>query len=132
MITLDTSAIVALFVAGDRYHRDAVRCLEEVDRITVVPAAILAEVDACLRRLLVTDACISFLEAIERGDPLLDCGDMDPPRIKGLMARHADLGLRFPDAAVVACAERNGGAVLAFDRRDLEVVALDALITLLP
>ena len=58
----------------------------------------------------------AFLRGLERGQTLLDCGDRDLPRIRQLMARYADLPLRFGDAAVVACAERNGGVILSFDR----------------
>jgi predicted nucleic acid-binding protein len=39
-----------------------------------------------------------------------------------LLGRYADLRLGFADAAVVACAERNGGTVLTFDLRDFSVI----------
>jgi len=48
------------------------------------------------------------------------------------MRRYADLPLGFSDAAVIACAERSGGSVLTFDRRDFEVVARDVPITVVP
>jgi len=54
------------------------------------------------------------------------------PRIRELMTRYVDLHLGFADAAVVACAERNGGAVLTFDRRDFDVIARDLPITVVP
>ena len=63
---------------------------------------------------------------------MLDCGDLDPPRIRELMARFSDLHLGYADAAVIACAERNGGRVLTFDRRDFDVVARDVPITVVP
>jgi predicted nucleic acid-binding protein len=66
------------------------------------------------------------------GSLLLDCGDEDPPRARELMVRFEDLRLGFADAAVIACAERNGGRVFTFDRRDLDVVARDVPITLVP
>ena len=72
------------------------------------------------------------LEALIDGSVLLDCGDEDPPRIRELMRRYADLPMWFSDAAVIACAERSGGRVLTFDRRDFAVVALDAPITVVP
>jgi uncharacterized protein len=46
--------------------------------------------------------------------------------------RYPDLELGFTDAAVIACAERNGGKVLTFDRRDFDVVAREGRITILP
>ena len=45
---------------------------------------------------------------------------------------HADLALGYVDAAVIACVERRGGPVLAFDRRESGVVAADGTITVLP
>ena len=49
----------------------------------------------------------------------------------GAGPRYKDLPLGFGDAAVVACAERTGGRVLSFDRRDFSVVAGEGTITLL-
>jgi hypothetical protein len=48
------------------------------------------------------------------------------------VVKYKDLALGFADASVVACAERSGGRVLTFDRRDLDVVARSAKITLVP
>ncbi|HLB39612.1 MAG TPA: PIN domain-containing protein [Actinomycetota bacterium] len=132
MITLDTSGIVALFSRGDRHHADAARALGMHRGPTVVPVGILAEVEYVLSSRLAPSAAVAFLQGLERGESLLDCGDADMPRVRELMSRYADLGLGFADAAVIACAERNGGDVLTFDRRDLEIVARDLPITLVP
>ena len=78
------------------------------------------------------DVLRRFLGGFEDGTTLLDCGDSDIPRIRELMARYADIELGFADACVIACAERNGGGVLTFDRRDFEVVAREVPITLVP
>lgn len=92
----------------------------------------LAEMAYMAGRRTGDEAFRRFLAGFEDASTLLDCGDVDPPRIRELMERYADLGLGFADAAVIACAERNGGAVLTFDRRDFEVVAAEGLLTLLP
>jgi predicted nucleic acid-binding protein len=99
---------------------------------TVVPVGILAEVDRVLGRRLAPAATLTFLEGIETGETLLDCGDLDLPRIRALMSGYADLPLGFPDAAVVACAERNGGTVLTFHRETLQAISRDLPITLIP
>ena len=52
--------------------------------------------------------------------------------VRQLVARYADLSLGFVDAAVIACAERNGGRVLTFDLRDFGVVAAEGTITIVP
>ena len=99
---------------------------------TVVPVGILAEVDRVLGRRLERAATLTFMEGIETSENLLDCGDLDLPRIRALMSRYAELPLGFPDAAVIACAERNGGTVLTFDRDGLGTVSRDLPITLIP
>ncbi len=132
MITLDTSGIVALAKTKDANHAQARAALEGVDDVTVVPAPILAEVTYMLDARLGPRGVRAFLEGLTHGETLLDCADADVPRVIELMDRYRDLGLGFPDASVIACAERNGGQVLTFDRRDFEVVARDVPITLLP
>jgi len=37
-----------------------------------------------------------------------------------------------PRSIVIACAERNGGRILTFDRRDFGVVAAERRCTILP
>ncbi len=132
VITLDTSGIVALFSRSDRHHAEAARAIAAHRGPTVVPLGILAEVQHVLSTRLAPSAAVAFLEGLERGESLLDCGDADVPRVRELMVRYGELPLGFADAAVVACAERNGGPVLTFDRRDFEVVARDVPITLVP
>jgi len=132
VITLDTSGIVALFIRKDQRHGEAVRALGAARMPTVVPVGILAEVDAVLGRRLAPVASLVFLEGIQTGETLLDCGDLDLPRITTLMSRYAALPLGFADAAVVACAERNGGIVLTFDREGLQSISGDLPITLIP
>jgi predicted nucleic acid-binding protein len=131
VITLDTSAIVALVNRSDVRHGDAARALVDHGP-TVVPVAILAEVAQVLDQRLGPIATVGFLRGLEQGDSLLDCGDADVPRIRELMGRFTEPALGFTDAAVVACAERNGGEVLTFDRAALEPVAREVPISLVP
>lgn len=49
-----------------------------------------------------------------------------------LVRRYADLELGLVDAAVIACAERNGGRVLTLDLRHFGVVAREGTITIVP
>ena len=131
MITLDTSAVIALVNRSDVRHGDAARALANHGP-TVVPVAILADVARVLDERLGLMATVGFLRGLEEGDSLLDCGDADVPRIRELMARFTEPALRFTDAAVVACAERNGGHVLTFDRTALEPVAREVPVSLVP
>jgi hypothetical protein len=132
MITLDTSAVVALTLRDDGNHVAAVsELMARRDRV-VLPAAILAEVDDAFRSRSGDPSCVPLLEGIQRGDTLLDCGDRDVPRILELMVGYHELSLPFARAAVAACAERNGGSLLTFDRRALGVLAREIAITLVP
>ena len=63
---------------------------------------------------------------------VLDCGEHDFSRVRHLVRRYADLPLGLVDAAVIACAERNGGRVLTLDLRHFGVVAREGALTLLP
>lgn len=73
---------------------------------------------------------LRFLQDIRSGEFILDCGENDIPRIAELVARYHDLPLGYADAAVIACAERNGGKVLTLDYRHFGVVARAGLIRL--
>jgi predicted nucleic acid-binding protein len=53
-------------------------------------------------------------------------------RIRALVRRYQDPPLGFCDAAVLACAEGSNGRVLTFDRRDFDVVAREATISVQP
>jgi uncharacterized protein len=130
VITLDASSILALLSEQARAHRRAVDVLRSAPLPTVVPAATLAEVDRVLTSGLGQGATVRFLRGLERGETLLDCGDADLPRIRELMLRFDDLDLSA--AAVVACAERNGGTIFTFARKRLEAVEADVPITPIP
>jgi predicted nucleic acid-binding protein len=132
VIVLDTSGVLALVSTRDEHHAAAVDAVAHGHRSTVVPAGILSEIASMVDRRVDPRATLAFLSGVLTAETLLDCGDADLVRIVELMHRYRDRRLGFADACVVACAERNGGDVLAFDRHDLEVVARDVPITLLP
>jgi hypothetical protein len=131
LITLDTSAIVALQDRKDARHAEAVRVLEVQLAPAVVPSGILAEIAYLLDRRL-PGSMDRILASIEDGSLAVDCGDHDIPRVRELMTRYADLRLGFADSVVISCAERNGGKVVTFDRRDFDVVAREGTIVVLP
>ena len=74
----------------------------------------------------------AFVEDLRDGRFVLDCGDNDFSRIHILIRRYDDLHLGLVDAAVIACAERNGGRVLTLDVRHFGVVAREGTIVLVP
>jgi predicted nucleic acid-binding protein len=97
-----------------------------------VPAGILGELGYMVETRLGRGALRPFLQNLDEGVLALDCGELDFPRIWHLMDRYYDIRLGFADAAVVACAERNGGRVMTFDRRHFDVVAREGTITVVP
>lgn len=131
MITLDTSAVVAILDRGEDTHEAVVEVLTRDRGPYVLPVGLLGELAYVVETKLggrVLDAVLADLEA---GAYTLDCGEDDLPRVRELAHRYADLPLGYADAAVIACAERNGGRLLALDK-DFGVVAREGTITVLP
>jgi predicted nucleic acid-binding protein len=130
MITLDTSALLALLDRGDPDHASCVDALTQEHRPYLIPAGILAEVGYLAPLKVGLAATAIFLEDIAESAYLLDCGERDIPRIIELMRRYEDLPLGLTDASVIACAERSGGRLLTLDRRDFAIVAGEGRIVL--
>jgi uncharacterized protein len=131
LITLDTSALLTLIDRTDPEHRSVVAALTNDPGPYLIPAGILSEVAYLVESRLGAKAMDAVLADIEEGAFTLDCGDADLPRVRELALRYSDLPLGYADAAVVACAERHGGRVLALDK-DFNVVAAEKTISVLP
>lgn len=131
MITLDTSAILAIASAEDPDHERAVGALPSQPGPYLVPVGILAEVTYMLEQRGRHGSVEALLADLESGGLTAYCGDDDFARVRELVRRYADLPLGFADASVVACAERHRGRVLAFDRH-FAVVAAEGTIEVLP
>lgn len=132
MITLDTSAILALLDADEPAHENVVRALDAERPPFLVPAAILCEVGYLVQRRLGGEAIDAFLADLAEGQLTFDATNADLGRIRSLVARYSDLPLGVADAAVVACAERSGGRVMTLDRRDFEIVGREVGLVLVP
>ncbi len=132
MITLDTSALLALLNRDDRdYLR--VRAAADADGgHYVLPAATLAETTSFVEARMSPVVLDALLIDLEAGAFDVDLDRRDYPRIRQLVGRYADLPLGFVDAAMIACAERNGGQVLTLDLRHFGVVAREGTIIILP
>jgi predicted nucleic acid-binding protein len=131
VITLDSSAIIAVTNADDPDHETVTATLLAEPEPWLIPEGILAEVAFMLEKLG-ADVLDSFLQDIENGPYTLEDSRADIPRIRVLAHRYSNLPLGFSDAAVIACAERNRGRVLSIDHRDFQIVARERTITLLP
>lgn len=132
MITLDTSAVVALMDRRDADHKRVRDALTGDPGPYLLPSWILAEVAYFAEVRMPAKAADALLDDLATGAYSIECGDGDVPRIRELVRRYADLPLGIADAAVIACAERNGGRVLTLDLRDFAVVAQEGKIQVLP
>lgn len=133
MITLDTSGLFAALSEDDRNHGPARAALLADRGPRLVPAAILGEAAYLIERELPPASLDAFLLDLHDGGFTLECDVLqDIPRARSLLRCYADLRLGFVDAAVIACAERNGGRVLTTDLRHFGVVAREGTITILP
>ncbi len=129
MILLDPSSVAALLDPRSPNHARARTSLERSGSQTVVPAAALDAIARVATSSNGPRATRAFLRGVVDGETLLDCGDLDLPRILELLVRYEDVSLSLAQGAVVACAERHGGLVLSFDD-PLRDVARDGLIEL--
>jgi len=132
VITLDSSAILAFVNHSDRWHAQVRDTLLDDEGPYIIPVSILSEMCYMIESKLTQDALISFLSDIDMGGYMLDCGEQDFPRIYRLVSKYADFPPGFADAAVIACAERNGGRVLTLDMRHFGVVAREGTLILAP
>jgi uncharacterized protein len=131
LITLDTSAVLPLIYRRDPAHHQMRAVVAATRGPYLVPAAVLAEIGYLATRRSGQRELDLFLDDLVAGALTYHCGDRDLPRVRELVDRYHDLPLGVADASVVACAERNGGKVLALDR-DFTVVAKEGTITVLP
>jgi predicted nucleic acid-binding protein len=132
VITLDTSAIFALLDRRERHHDQVREALTADPGPYLVPVGILAEIAHLVENTLGGNTLDAFLADLEEGTFRLECGDEDLARIRALARRYKDMPLGFADAAVIACAERNGGRVLTLDLRHFSVIAREGKLDILP
>jgi predicted nucleic acid-binding protein len=132
VFTLDSSGLFAILNRRDPDRDRARAALSAAKRPYLVPAGILCEAACLIEHRLRLDVLEAFLSDMEIGGYTLECGERDLGRIRALVRRYADLPLGFADAAVIACAERNGGRALTFDLRHFAVVAREGRLTILP
>lgn len=132
MITLDTSAVIALFDERESAHAAVAQALNTYRPPYIVPAGILSEITYIMETRLDTRTEDLFLADLQAGAYQLDCGEQDLGFIRQLVTRYSNLPLGFADASVVACAERHGGTVATLDRRHFAVVAGEHPIKIVP
>lgn len=132
MVIVDTSALIAAVDRQDPNHIVASRFFQGELGPLIIPAGILAEICYFLETRYGPKSLDQFLGNVVGGGFMLDFVESDVQRVLTLVRRYHDLPLGYADAAVIACAERNGGRVATFDLRHFGVVAREGTITILP
>ena len=133
--TRDSSGLLALLNRDDKHHAARVAAFREDGGPYLIFTATLSENAWFLedRQRFPLDAVELVLGDIRSGAYMLDWSSEDIPRIQALIERYRLLEPGFADAAVISCAERNGGRVLTTDFRPFTVVARgEKSLTILP
>ena len=114
-MTLDSSAIFALLNRKDPAHDRVKTALSKHQPPYLVATAAFAEITYMVETRLGFHVLEAFLSDIEAGLFRLDFIDVDISRAKQIARQYQNLPLGLADALVIACAERNGGAVMSLD-----------------
>jgi predicted nucleic acid-binding protein len=132
VITIDTSAMVALLDRNDVAHDAVTRALRSQTPPYLLPTATLGELGYFIETRFGHLVLDRFMGDLVEGSFGLDCGHDDVPRVRELVDRYRDLPLGLVAAAVVACAERSGRRVLTLDQHDFSIVGRAIPLTILP
>ena len=132
MITLDTSGLFAALNASDQDYARARAVLASDRGPWIIPALIFAELAYLIEKRVGGAYLDVLLRDIQRGLYVVDYDERDFVRIRELASRYSNLPIGFSDAAAIACAERNYGRILTFDRRHFDIVAREGSIRVLP
>ncbi len=125
MILLDTSGLLAALDASQNLHSEAAASLLAASPPLLLSPFVLAELDYLLASRVSATARISLLEEVERGAyALAPMSGADVGSARGVVERHADLGISLADASIVVLAERHElFELLTLDQRHFRVLS---------
>jgi predicted nucleic acid-binding protein len=105
-VVVDSGPIIALFDAGDAYHRHALEFVRESRAKLISTMAVITEGMYVLDSLKARKNLLAWIQAggLTLAEP--QAGDFE--RITELIEKYADLPMDFTDAVVVALCERLG------------------------
>jgi predicted nucleic acid-binding protein len=132
LVTLDTSAVVALLDHRDKNHSAIIEVVKSSVGNLIIPVPVLSEIAHFVERDLGQATLVALLVDIKSGAFQIDCCDGDWTRVTELIQKYADFPLGLSDSIVIACAERHGGNVATFDQRHFGVVAREGTIQIVP
>jgi len=124
MILLDTSGLLAALFTDQRRHAACTGALVESEPPLVLSPFVLAELDYLVTKLAGVDVELELLAEVAReAYQLADFGPRDVEEARGVIARHADLGIGLADASIVVLSRRLGCLdLLTLDERHFRVL----------
>jgi hypothetical protein len=106
-LILDTGPLYASLDRSDADHAACRRLIESATEPLVIPAPVLVEVDSWIQARLHPGVLTALLDDVLAGAYVVESLTLeDLRRVRELCDRHADLGVGFTDAAVLAIVER--------------------------
>lgn len=119
-VVVDSGPIIALFDAGDAYHRQALEFVRQARAKLISSMAVITEVMYVLEESL--QARKNLLVWVRDGGlTLIEPDAHDFERLIELIEKYADLPMDFTDAVVVALCERLGTNHVASVDRDFTI-----------
>lgn len=121
---VDSSALIAYFVAEDQDHEGAERLFTDTNEQLVVSPYVVAEVDYLLSTRGGVRAATAALDELSSGAWTL--ADFGAPELRAaveIIERYADQNVGVTDASIVVLAKRHRTRTIAtLDRRHFEVL----------
>ena len=126
MILLDTSGLLAAIDGAQNWHAQAAASLTTATPPLLLSPFVLAELDYLLGARVGKAARASLLAEVERGAyTLAPMSGADVGLARGVIERHADLGISLADASIVILGERHEVfEVLTLDQRHFRVLSV--------
>lgn len=123
-VVVDTSAVIALYNLGDRWHEATVRALRGERSAVYVPQSVITESGLRASASWTSDRVATLVHGIAASVWRTEClTDEDLERTSEILATYRDSRIDLVDATVVAVAERVGATrIYTLDRRDFSIV----------
>jgi predicted nucleic acid-binding protein len=121
---LDTSGLLAALDSAQRRHAEAAESLASAGGPLLLSPFVLAELDYMLAGRVGESARRALLREVERGAYRLEpFSAADVRDARGIIERHADLGISLADASIAVLAKRHATRdVLTLDERHFRVL----------
>lgn len=123
-VVLDTSAVIAMYNRGDRWHEATVRVLSGERSAVYVPQSVVTESGLRASASWTSDRVATLIRGIASSAWRTEClTDQDLERTSEILATYKDSRIDLVDASVVAVAERlRATRIYTLDRRDFSIV----------